>query len=157
MRKTQQGFTLIELMIVVAIIGILAAIAIPQYQNYIARTQFTRVMSDAGIAKTTIETCLLSGLTTIGNQPGECDPQVSGSNLIIGNSQTNTVLPTNTGVPQITIQNNGTAKIEATFGNRAAVALAGSKLTWSRSVDGVWTCSSNAAAKFKKTWLYVKI
>ena len=56
MRKTQQGFTLIELMIVVAIIGILAAIAIPQYQNYIARTQFTRVMSDAGIAKTTIET-----------------------------------------------------------------------------------------------------
>ena len=56
--NAQKGFTLIELMIVVAIIGILAAIAIPAYQNYIARSQVSEAMTLATGLKTSIQTNL---------------------------------------------------------------------------------------------------
>ncbi|MGD9889307.1 MAG: pilin [Halothiobacillaceae bacterium] len=54
MKKAQQGFTLIELMIVVAIIGILAAIALPAYQDYTTRAKVSEVMLAASSARTTI-------------------------------------------------------------------------------------------------------
>jgi type IV pilus assembly protein PilA len=59
MRK-QQGFTLIELMIVVAIIGILAAIAIPAYQDYTVRSKVTEGLNAAGAAKTSVADAWLS-------------------------------------------------------------------------------------------------
>src|SRR5678816_1648935 len=54
MKKLQQGFTLIELMIVVAIIGILAAIAIPAYQDYTQRAQIGEAFTIVSAAKTAI-------------------------------------------------------------------------------------------------------
>ena len=54
MKNAQKGFTLIELMIVVAIIGILAAIAIPAYQDYIIRSKVTELVDAAGVCKTSV-------------------------------------------------------------------------------------------------------
>lgn len=55
--KRQSGFTLIELMIVVAIIAILAAIALPAYQNYTKKAKFSEVISATGAVKTAVELC----------------------------------------------------------------------------------------------------
>ncbi len=58
MKRMQKGFTLIELMIVVAIIGILAAVALPAYQNNIKRAAYSEVLSMANPVKTAISTCM---------------------------------------------------------------------------------------------------
>jgi len=58
MKKTQQGFTLIELMIVVAIIGILASIAIPAYQDYMTRAKWGKAVSGIAATKLAISECL---------------------------------------------------------------------------------------------------
>lgn len=59
-QQKQQGFTLIELMIVVAIIGILAAVALPAYQDYTARAKMSEVITFSASAKTAVSECIIS-------------------------------------------------------------------------------------------------
>ena len=89
MKKTQQGFTLIELMIVVAIIGILAAIALPAYQDYTIRSRVSEIILAASSARTCVtEASQLAGSATGGTcQAPSVVGKVSASSLDAGTGE----------------------------------------------------------------------
>lgn len=89
-QQNQKGFTLIELMIVVAIIGILAAVALPQYQQYTAKSQVTACYGEISAAKTQFELLTLEGETVakpedIGLTVGSCASHDVTGTTIVGN------------------------------------------------------------------------
>jgi len=86
MRRIQQGFTLIELMIVVAIVGILAAIAIPAYQDYTVRAKVTEGLSLANAAKIAVEDNWTSGGVLLSLDQGYTVPNATSivASLAIG-------------------------------------------------------------------------
>lgn len=138
--QMQKGFTLIELMIVVAIIGILAAIAIPQYQDYTARTQVTRVVSEISGLKTAAESALLEGNEIVSNATpaaGEVDLGFTESSLLDGD-----------GKAQITVTggDGDTPSIAGTLGGSAGASVRGAVVTVTRDATGIWTCAVTASA-----------
>ena len=124
MRQVQKGFTLIELMIVVAIIGILAAIAIPSYQDYTKRAHVSEGMALAGAVKTGVAEYFGSN----GNLPlNNISAGAATGTSITGNAVTSVV---NSG-GQITITYN--TKVES------GVTLILSAVTGAGSVE--WVCT----------------
>jgi len=132
MKRIQQGFTLIELMIVVAIIGILAAVAIPAYQDYTIRAQVSEGMSLASGAKT--------ALAEFYNQRGQFPASNGSAGLakatdISGSYVTKVNAASSKGVIEVTYGNDANATINGKTLLVSAVTTAGS-VKWNCEAGG---------------------
>lgn len=128
MKNVQKGFTLIELMIVVAIIGILAAVAIPAYSNYTKKAKFTEVTQATQAIKTAVEVCA-SDMTALTN----C---TAGTNGVPAD-----VTATNTTKYVATVTTGANGLITATARNANGLAGETYTLTPAMGADGsiTWT------------------
>lgn len=131
MKRVQQGFTLIELMIVVAIIGILAAVALPAYQDYTTRAKLSEVILGASACRTGITEALQTSQTDASAVlPTACTVTAS-KYVASGSADANgviTIIANETNVPQLTagthtltllpIQTGTTAVVGTTDGGK---------------------------------------
>ena len=136
MNTAQKGFTLIELMIVIAIIGILAAIAIPAYQNYIARAQFAESQT------------LLSGVKPVIQEKVD-----QGTAYAAGNGSDNPLGIAKTG-KYGTIEypafaaDGGSATAVYSFGSNVNKNLQTKKVIYTYTPASGWACKTTVAADF---------
>jgi type IV pilus assembly protein PilA len=141
MKRVQQGFTLIELMIVVAIIGILAAVALPAYQDYTIRAKVSEVMLAASGCKTGVSEFIQS------NGAFPADANAAGCSTSTTKYVSAVAVAPATGAITVTVQGTGSAAdaesiiLQPTSDNTRKVALA----TAGTPIAG-WSCGTTAAA-----------
>ena len=145
-KKVQQGFTLIELMIVVAIIGILAAIAIPAYQDYIARAQ----MSEAMVLADGVKTAVAEAFANDGSCPDNAAAAVSGIASAVDINGNYVVKVTTAGTGSAL----GGCTIEATLKSTGvSTGIQGKTITLTMATTATagsltWACASTALQKY---------
>ena len=149
--QAQKGFTLIELMIVVAIIGILAAIAIPQYQNYVGRSNVASAVSTLAANKTGLEDYVMNyGEFPDGSTaPEEADPNTNPPTPAVRGER-----PEDLGIVQPTFgdvtisdEGDGSGYIELSF-TSGNPGINGNAVRYIRDEDGTWTCQTTVDEDF---------